>query len=77
MRKVVCLFCKLKISQDLITCALIDHNACAIYIGGHSQAIFAQNGARGVHKCQFYLIRPIKWICQPGWSGGYKRQRMC
>ena len=45
MRKVICMIHKLKIGLDLITCALIDHNTCAIYIGGRSQAAFAPKGA--------------------------------
>ena len=47
MRKLICLFCKLKISLSLITCALIDHNACAIFVGGYSQAKFAPKGLGG------------------------------
>ena len=76
MRKVICLFCKLKISLNLITCALIDHNACAIYIGVIHKLHLHQRG-KVVHECQFYLIKPIKSICQPGGSGGRKRQIVC
>ena len=44
---------ELKIGLDLITCALIDHNTCAIYIGGRSQAAFALKGLGGLINANF------------------------
>ena len=56
MRKVICLFCKLRISLNLITCALIDHNAWAIYIWGCSQATFAPKGQGGFTNINFTFL---------------------
>ena len=43
----------LKIISDLIICALTDHNTCAIYIGGCSQAAFAPKGLGGLINANF------------------------